>query len=444
MYRNLLLSISILFWLIQLLLGLGFWTATGLAITLYYTVKVIFEMGQSIPIADIMITVMGLQWVLGPRIEYLNSFSHWKFKMYVEEPVYMAYVVPAIILFRIGLYIFPVKTNLEELGQKVRLLIIEYPKLPYFMIAGGFILPWVGSFLPPALGFLFYLLGNLKYIGSIYLLFSPNRNRLLIFSGVMLFTVISSIAIGMFHDLLLWGLLTFTFVAHELKFKWYSKVIVAVFGVFLAMTIQGVKSEFRDLTWHHGFDGNKTNLFFSLASEGWRSGSIVTPTKDGDMNMRLNQGWIISSIMNHVPEKEPYAEGETLWEAIYSSMVPRILDPNKRLAGGRENFRRFTGQQISEGTSMGISLAGEGYANYGKYGGMFFMLIWGAFFGWFWQRLDKLSIFYPTILIWSPIIFLQVVKAETEFAVVLNHLIKSSILVFGLLWTIKRYFGIRI
>src|SRR5690606_38499247 len=99
-----------------------------------------------------------------------------KFRMYVEEPVYMAYVVPAIILFRVGLIFFPIKTDLKELGHRVRQLIIENPRLPYYMIAGGFILPWVGNFLPPALAFLFYLLGNLKYIGSIYILFSPSKN----------------------------------------------------------------------------------------------------------------------------------------------------------------------------------------------------------------------------------------------------------------------------
>src|SRR5690606_18702393 len=121
--------------------------------------------------------------------------------------------------------------------------------------------------------------------GSIYLLFSPNSNRLPIFFGVMTFTAISSIAIGMFHDLLLWGLLTFTFVAHELKFQWYTKMTLAIFGVFLALTIQGVKGDFRDLTWHQNFQGNKTSLFFFLASEAWRTGSIVTPTSEGDMNM---------------------------------------------------------------------------------------------------------------------------------------------------------------
>jgi hypothetical protein len=43
--------------------------------------------------------------------------------------------------------------------------------------------------------------------------------------------------------------------------------------------------------------------------------------------------------------------------------------------------------------------------------------------------------------VFLPLIFLQVVKAETELYVVLNHFLKSLILVFGLLWVFKKYFG---
>lgn len=435
---------SALLWLFLYFMGTYEWTAIGLAITLYYSIKVIYQMGESIPIPDIMLAMMALQWILGPHIEYTNNFSHWKFKMWVDETTYMSYVVPTIALFRVGLYIFPVKTDLTEISDRARHLVSEFPYLPYYLIAAGFILPWLGGFLPAALGFVFYLLGNLKYIGSIYLLFSEKPNRIPVFFGVMAFTAVGSIAVGMFHDLLLWSILTFTFIANEFKLRFVPKIIISVLGLFFALTIQGVKSDYRELTWRQGYQGNRTVLFVSLAYESWRSGAIVTPNKDGDMNIRLNQGWIISSIMNHVPDKEDYANGETIKEAIYAAIVPRLLDPNKKTAGGRENFRRFTGQEIGEGTSMGISLAGEGYANYGRYGGMVFMFLWGVFFGWFWQRMDRLSLIYPTLLIWSPIIFLQVVKAETEFVIVLNHLIKSSVVVFGVLWGIKRYLGIRV
>jgi len=40
-------------------------------------------------------------------------------------------------------------------------------------------------------------------------------------------------------------------------------------------------------------------------------------------------------------------------------------------------------------------------------------------------------------------LFLQVVKAETEFGVVLNHLIKSTVVVIGLVMVIKWIWGLK-
>ena len=48
-----------------------------------------------------------------------------------------------------------------------------------------------------------------------------------------------------------------------------------------------------------------------------------------------------------------------------------------------------------------------------------------------------MSRYFPTLLVWSPILFLQVVKAETEFGVVLNHLVKATVVVLGVVWVIR-------
>lgn len=435
--RNLII-ISVILWLFLTVSGSYFWSAIGLSITLYYTLRVIEQMGDNIPIPNLMMAIASLQWILGPYIDYHNATTHYKYKMYVDEPTYMAYIVPGILLFKLGMSFFPASTNLEELGQRVRVLLTNHPRLPFALILAGFILPYAAPLVPATFGFVFFLLGNLKYIGVIYLLFSDNPNRWMVFWSTMAFTAVVSIGFGMFHDLLLWAMLTFTFVAYEMRLSFVKKVTIAILGIFMAMTIQSVKVEYRNLIWTGNYTGNKTVLFMTLAMKGWSTGSIVNPTSDFDMNVRLNQGWIISAIMDHIPANEPFADGASITESLYSSFVPRFIDSEKKMAGGRENFRKFTGLHIGEGTSMGISLAGEGYANFGKTGGMLFLLIWGAFVGWFWQKLDRLSDVFPTMLIWSPILFLQVIKAETEFAVVLNHLVKSAMLVYVVLVVIRR------
>jgi len=421
-----------------------FWSALGLIISAYFLFRLINNMGDKIPIIELMTSLAAIQWIVSPYIDYHNSITHYKYHMYVPEEQYMSFVVPAVIAFWIGTLFFRDNSDLENIKHETTSILTENPKLPYVLIIIGLLIPFISSFVPVSLRFVFFLLSNIKYIGVIYLLFSKRHNRWPIFWGIMLLTAMASIASGMFHDLLLWSMLIFTFIAKELNLNFTKKFALALLGLFIAVSIQSVKFQYRELVWQKHYTGNKTALFLTLVTNEWSNGSILTPTSEADANIRLNQGWIISAIIKNIPKYEPYAGGSTITDAISASLLPRFLVPNKKIAGGQDNFRRYTGLQLGEGTSMGISIVGEGYANYGKYGGILFMLLWGVFIGWVWEKLGVLTKIYPTLFIWTPILFLQVVKAETELVVVLNHLIKASILVFGLLWFIRKQWGIRL
>jgi hypothetical protein len=162
------------------------------------------------------------------------------------------------------------------------------------------------------------------------------------------------------------------------------------------------------------------------------------------MVTRINQGWIIARIMSWTPSREPFAEGETIKEAVKATLLPRFLAPNKVIAGGRTYFTRFTGKDISEDTSMGLSLLGEAYANYAIFGGSLFMFIIGLFYNFFVFQIYKIANKHPTIIFFIPLIFLQVVKAETDFSVILNHLIKASIAVWMIYFAVRRFFHIKL
>lgn len=437
-----LVAVSIFLALFLFIIGEQFWTAVGLGFTLFIFMKLMMDMGKKIPVIELMTTLAALQWVLGPFVEYNKEQHHYKYFMYVPEATYMGYIVPAILVFWFGANIFRNRITLEQCNLEVKALLKEYSLFPYAIIAVGVLVPYLASLFPPSLGFVFYLLSTLKFIGVIYLIQSGSIYRWPIFWGLMLITVLSSIGAGMFHDLLLWGMLLFTFLSKEWKLRMPGKLAFAIFAVLIAITIQGVKLEFRDRVWNGEYQGTKVGLFLRLTADEWRTGEIFMPSYDIDMNVRLNQGWIISAVMYNVPTYTPHANGRTIQEGITSSIIPRIFAPNKRKAGGREYFRQFTGLSINEGTSMGISMVGEGWANFGYIGGIVFMFFWGVAIGWFWKFMERLNRIFPTLLIWSPMLFLQVVKAETEFGIVLNHLIKSSVVVIGLVMLIKWIWGL--
>ena len=145
--------------------------------------------------------------------------------------------------------------------------------------------------------------------------------------------------------------------------------------------------------------------------------------------------------MQYVPRYEPYAEGETISTAIYASIVPRVLDKEKSTAGGRTNFRRFAGLNISDTTSMCIGILGEAYANYGVNGGILMMLVLGCFLNKALAWFINLGKFNGYFLLCLPLIFLQVVKSETELVVVLNHLSKACLVVWLFYFILPRAFG---
>ncbi|MCF6243135.1 MAG: hypothetical protein L3J74_17570, partial [Bacteroidales bacterium] len=159
---------------------------------------------------------------------------------------------------------------------------------------------------------------------------------------------------------------------------------------------------------------------------------------------RINQGWIVARIMSHVPRYEPFANGETIVTGIRASLIPRFLDPNKPKAGGRNYFTRFTGKLISDNTSMGLSPLGEAYANFGSTGGIVFMFLLGLFYNFYLFLLLRLSNKYYSMILWIPLLFLQVIKAETDFVVVLNHLVKASIVVSLIIFSFNKFLNIKL
>ncbi len=93
---------------------------------------------------------------------------------------------------------------------------------------------------------------------------------------------------------------------------------------------------------------------------------------------------------------------------------------------------------------MNLSLVGEGYANFGAGGGIAFMFVVGLFYNWGLALIFRLARKYPSLIFWIPLIFLQVIKAETDLITVLNHLVKASIVTAGVFWGFRRILGIPI
>ena len=411
---------------------MNLWSIIGIGILLVVLWKFFRELGRSFPVLEFLLLIAGLQWIIGPINSYGSSVQHYKYYMYVDEVTYMSYVVPAFLFFAIAvLSRKKIKFQFDEINFEQ---FTVYGKPILFL---GVIADIAGSFAPPSLAFFLFLLAQFKFIGAGLLLFSPSRKDRFIFYAAIGYLFIRSLDSAMFHDLLLWG--AFFFMLWALKYKPdFKKKMVIFLGAFVLITgIQLVKGAFRQQVWD-GYQGNKLSLLMNVLSEELNTSDLSSDAEQEELNVRLNQGWIISAIMKEVPEEQPYADGETVKDAISASLLPRFLAPGKTIAGGRENFQKYTGVELGRNTSMGMSIIGEAYANFGGFGGIVFMLGWGFLLVLYWNKLLDFSKNHPLLIFFIPLLFLQVVKAETELVVVLNHLVKASIVVFLFFWFAKR------
>jgi hypothetical protein len=396
------------------------------------------RLDQGVPLLQLTALIAVLQWLVGPVLNYSSDYEYGRYQMYVAEDVYFQYALPATCL-----YVAVMLAVGRSVLQKDLLRWIDrrnFVTIAVALNAIALVAAMAATRVEGNTQFFFHLLSQLRYVGAIYFLFSHHQLRLLLAAASLSPLLLGSLSNGMFHDLLLWVAIIFCYWFAQRKWELKSKLLVLSLAGFALFSIQAVKLEYREQM-RQGTDPSLIELLVEYLTPGgkaWESDSLSL------VITRLNQGWIISAVLDNVPAEEPFADGETLKEAFVASLVPRFLMPDKVTAGGRENFRRFTGLQIANSTSMGISPLGEAYANFGDLGGIVLMVLYGLVYsGCFYVAVRFVSR-HPTFFFWLPLIFYQAIKAETEFGVVLNQLAKGGMVAIAGYYFIQMNFPARI
>ncbi|GAA4426863.1 hypothetical protein GCM10023188_09360 [Pontibacter saemangeumensis] len=429
--------------------SLSFLAITGALFFVYILNSLLLGLGEGIPIHIVIVFIATLQWVIGPILSYYTGINHPFYGMQVPEEEYLSFAIPGVVLFYLGLSL-PVaglghipKIVLSGISNEVK----QKSRGAYYLIGLGFFSSFVAPFAPPSLSFFLYLLAQLKFIGCFYLYLNESRNNTVLYF-VFATLLLDALVQAMFHDLLLWSFFFLFIYCIKNKVSLTRKVVALLAGFVVMFVLQSVKYQYRDVAWAATSLGafEKGEIFFGMVTERlWSPDKLFDPKTNELTVTRLNQGWIITRVMNYVPYVRPYADGETVSQAFSSTLLPRFLAPDKAIvAGGREKMERFTGIVLQEGTSMNISLLGEGYGNYGKTGGVLFMFLIGIAFSLILRVLLVKSIHHHTYIFWIPFLYLQVIKAETDLATTLNYIFKASIVMFLVFYVFRKIMKINI
>lgn len=428
-------------------LGVYWLSAVGVGAFFYFLTRLVSEAGVDLPIESFILVISSMQWIIGPVLDYAGLSDHYKYHMYVPVEEYMSLAVPSVIALALGLYAFRSKKRIalvHHYAAITRDIVSRSQYLPFYLIGIGFVFSFLVDRFPPSLAFPAHILSNIKYIGLIYLLFSDRqKSKGLILALAFTLTFLSSLRGAMFHDLLLWSAFIGMYAAYIFRPSNTQKALAVLLGLAFIFVLQAAKDEYRERLREEG-QGQNVQKFLSSVDERLIEAETANSSNVERLIIRINQGWIISRIMTTTPAFVPFAEGETIIVAIKASVLPRLFFPDKPTAGGRVNFEKYVGFELQSSTSMGISLLGEAYINFGVRGAWVFMFIFGLVSSFVIQRFFLLAAKYPTIWLWFPLILLHFVKAETELLVQLNFIVKSIIMVYAFVWANKYFLRLKL
>ena len=252
--------------------------------------------------------------------------------------------------------------------------------------------------------------------------------------------ILSSLGEGMFHDLITWLIMLGAVMAIKFKPGLNLKLILSASFVFLIVIIQQVKGGYREATGKGNEAGVET--FQKVYEEGQENNTIFTFQSFVISNVRINQGFIITNIMQNVPAKVPFANGDELAQLLEAAFLPRFIAPNKLNAGDRALFVKYSGIQIRKGTSMALSSIGDAYINFGIIGGGIFMFFLGLLYSEVLKGFYKLSKYYPLLLLFTPLVFYYPIRPDCELQTILGHLVKSCFLIFVIFLIWKKHFKV--
>jgi len=403
----------------------------GMLAVLFVANRFLNELGNSIPMLELILLISGFQWIVGPFMLYRIDAG----LTFLPEPEYMLVTVIAYICFVIGCLAFRKNKALLD-REKVQQLMsrpktIAIVKSIYWL---GIVLFIVSLFVSNSLNQIFNIFYSFGFLASIMLLYSNLRNRRIYAILIYMLLFLKGVYLAVFAEFIAQGFLLIIFIPNIYAFDKKKILIFLGSGLLFLSILNTAKVLYRQQVW--GGRGNEVNfeLFFSVLF----SSDSNSEVEDNTFLSRISSGMVNAMIINYVPSRTPHTNGEVLIDDFANALIPRVLYADKKEIDTRKNFMLYTGNYLDENTSVGVNALGIGYAEFGVYGCYLFMLIYGLFlslvFNFFVSASKKNILYLFSILI----AFLSVSKAETEFVGSVNGFIKAILFIIIFIFFISK------
>lgn len=399
----------------------------------FYLIKILFDaLGKRLPFKELILSLMGLQLLITPFLEYYYFQNEVFGIMRVDEELYFSYTLPATIAIHFGLNLFyPRNTYEKEIFELLKKREAFNTAIGISLIIVGYGFYMFQNAVPSILSFVAVSLSFMRFIGFFYIWITGSKLSRIAFIVVFVPFLILIIRATIFIDLIVFAILiTSVYVMKYQVVKW-KIVVISILGFFSIFILQSVKYSYRSIVWSADFKGSSGAVLADMMyTQVLNINTLDFKTVGGHVNVRLNQGWILTGILENMPANKPFAEGSYIQREVLGLLLPRFLYPNKPVVGDRVKFEDFVGWKLGRGVAMNVGVMGDGYGNYGPQGGVLFCFIFGLSLGYIFKIFYGLAKTYPTLPIWGILIFFYSMRAGNEFYIIGNWIIKTSVLVF--------------
>ncbi|MBC7850282.1 MAG: hypothetical protein H7Y31_11130 [Chitinophagaceae bacterium] len=372
--------------------------------------------------------------------------------MPISEATYFSYALPAMAGFVTALCwpIFSEKGSdqgnvLFSMLERARLILRKKYKAGVYLVIVGIFSFFVTNYLPASLRFVVVLLYWASFTGCLYIFFAERfKFRKVILFAFALFILYNAIQSAFFTEVAYMGITLFSFFFVGTKVAFWKKLTIFSLAVFMLIVIQGVKQNYRRITWEGNFEGNKISLFTDLVKQKFaNTEDFFAKEAFFPIYYRANQGFNISLVMKRFPSFQPHDNGVNQLRSLAGALVPRFLWPEKPDAGGKFNMKYYTGITI-EGWSTNVGPLGEAYGGFGVAGGIIFMFFLGMFIRSSYKIMFQLSRKkVPLLFLWTPVLFYQVTySAEADTLQIMNSLFKAAFFMYLLYKMAPSWLGV--
>lgn len=418
---------------------------------LVFFITFIIRFGEQLLIKELILYLISIQFFIVPFLvyyQYNNDFSY--AKMISPDKDYFSYVFFAILALAIGFSFAKIK-NEKKILDRIFLNIRKYGKRNYIigikLVVLGIVIPFIGRFLPASLANVFYVISGFKMIGILYILFSNSKWKYLWIAVVFFDLAVRTIKLGIFYELLIWLIYFSEYYFLQKKLSIRYKFILFTISFFFIFSLQIIKNQYRNIVWSSQVTSGHVQIFANTVTETLFDDEeeLFEENNTKAFLSRLNLGWVTSSIIDHVYNKDLYTNGSKILDELPSILLPRFIYPNKKKISGKdlqEDFYQYTGKMLRSGTTINLGALGDAYINFGAIGGTIFMFCFGLLISIFIKKMIKICVKYPTFILWLPLIIFDLIRMK-DFYSTLNSLMKNTILVFLCFYFLKSQFFYR-